>query len=231
MPDRSSTHRPKQAKARAAKWYAYLETDRPETRGTTTRPTLNTLDPATRCRAFCGDHATSAYLETVGDGLRRRCARHFHRRAPVLPQAVRCPSPEAGEGRARCPGRTIWPETFRAAYGEELIDHLPELLWELPDGKISVDPLSLSRPYMPSASRQAFADTVRRLVPRARPDADRPHDGGTHAAQPDGGAGRRLCAPIARFQLPGIDMLCDQSRVYHRQAGAVRGRSSTAAPA
>lgn len=37
----------------------------------------------------------------------------------------------------RLPWTDDLPETFRQAYGDDLLDRLPELIWELPEGKIS----------------------------------------------------------------------------------------------
>ena len=51
------------------------------------------------------------------------------------------------------------PDTFRAAYGEELLDHLPELLWDLPDGKVSLIRYHY-HDHIAERFASAFADTV-----------------------------------------------------------------------
>ncbi|MFA4945618.1 MAG: hypothetical protein WC789_13080 [Lentisphaeria bacterium] len=99
------------------------------------------------------------------------------------------------------------PATYEAAYGQKLVEHLPEIFWELPGGRTS---LARYRYHDHVCERfaAAFADTV----------------GGWCAAHGLLLAGHMMEEPTLQsqtaalgeamrsyrsFQLPGIDMLCD----------------------
>ena len=114
------------------KWYAYVETDLPNPwyNGQTY---VNTLDKAAIQRFI--DVTYERYLETVGDDF-----------GGVVP-AIFTDEPQFSRkgnlGYAKeqkdviLPWTDDLPDTFRAAYGEELLDGLPELVWELPKGQVS----------------------------------------------------------------------------------------------
>lgn len=118
--------------ASGVKWYAYVETDLPNPwyNGQTY---VNTLDKAAIQRFI--DVTYERYLETVGDDF-----------GGVVP-AIFTDEPQFSRkgnlGYAKeqkdviLPWTDDLPDTFRAAYGEELLDGLPELVWELPQGRIS----------------------------------------------------------------------------------------------
>ena len=114
------------------KWYAYVETDLPNPwyNGQTY---VNTLDEAA-IRRFI-DVTYERYLSVVGEDF-----------GGVVP-AIFTDEPQFSHksnlGYAKeekdvvLPWTDDLPETFRAAYGEELLDGLPELVWELPQGQVS----------------------------------------------------------------------------------------------
>ncbi len=118
--------------ASGVKWYAYVETDLPNPwyNGQTY---VNTLDKAAIQRFI--DVTYERYLEMVGDDF-----------GGVVP-AIFTDEPQFSRkgnlGYAKeqkdviLPWTDDLPDTFRAAYGEELLDGLPELVWELPRGRIS----------------------------------------------------------------------------------------------
>ena len=76
------------------------------------------------------------YFETVGD--------EFGKTVPAIftdePQFTRKGTLSFAESKSNVP--LPWTddleETYKAAYGDSLIDHLPELLWDLPDGQVLV---------------------------------------------------------------------------------------------
>ncbi len=76
------------------------------------------------------------YLETVGD--------EFGKTIPAIftdePQFMRKGTLAFADSRqnVHLPWTDDFEDTFKAAYGESLIDHLPELLWDLPCGEISL---------------------------------------------------------------------------------------------
>ena len=97
------------------------------------------------------------YYETVGD--------EFGKTVPAIftdePQFMRKTTLSFAESKqnVQLPWTTDLEDTFKAAYGESLIDHLPELLWDLPEGKVS----TIRYHYHDHVSErfaEAFADTV-----------------------------------------------------------------------
>ena len=97
------------------------------------------------------------YFETVGD--------EFGKTVPAIftdePQFTRKSTLSFATSKQNIslPWTDDLEESFTAAYGESLIDHLPELLWDLPDGKIS----TIRYHYHDHVSErfaEAFADTV-----------------------------------------------------------------------
>ncbi len=119
--------------AAGVKWYAYVETDLPNPwyNGQTY---VNTLDKAA-IRRFI-DVTYERYLSAVGNEFGGVIPAFF----TDEPQF----SHKSNLGYAReerdviLPWTDDLPDTFRAAYGEELLDGLPELVWELPQGQVSV---------------------------------------------------------------------------------------------
>ena len=119
--------------AAGRKWYAYQETDLPNP-WYNNQTYANTLDPATMQKFV--EITYERYLETVGEDF-----------GGVVP-AIFTDEPQFSHKSALAfareekdvflPWTDDLPETFRAAYGEELLEHLPELLWELPEGKVSL---------------------------------------------------------------------------------------------
>lgn len=116
-------------------WYAYVETNPPSAwfNGQTY---VDTLNPEAM-KAFIGS-THEKYRDCVGD--------RFGGTVPCIftdePQFAR--KTRLGDGRERRDVFLPWtddlPETFSAAYGGEadLVKHLPELIWNLPNGKVSV---------------------------------------------------------------------------------------------
>lgn len=98
-------------------------------------------------------------------------------------------------------------DSFRAAYGESFLDHLPELFWELPDGKYSV-------------VRYRYHDLLTELFARSFSDqigawceAHRIQLTGHMMEEPRLQSQTAALGEAMRhyrgFQVPGIDMLCD----------------------
>ena len=97
------------------------------------------------------------YYETIGD--------EFGKTVPAIftdePQFMRKTTLSFAESKqnVQLPWTTDLEDTFKATYGESLIDHLPELLWDLPEGKVS----TIRYHYHDHVSErfaEAFADTV-----------------------------------------------------------------------
>ena len=96
------------------------------------------------------------------------------------------------------------PETYAAAYGEDLLAKLPELLWDLPDGKVSL-------------TRYHFHDHIAERFAAAFADQCGEHNlmlTGHMMEEPTLESQTAALGEAMRsyraFQLPGIDMLCDR---------------------
>lgn len=114
------------------KWYVYMEIAK-ETPWHNNQTYVNTLDKAAIKRFI--DVTYERYFETVGED--------FGSVVPAIftdePQFTR----KGNLGFAKdqkdviLPWTDDLPQTFKAAYGEDLVENLPQLLWELPDGQVS----------------------------------------------------------------------------------------------
>ncbi len=187
--------------AEGRKWYAYVETNLPSPWfNNQTYP--NTLDKATMQRFI--EITYERYLETVGEDF-----------GGVVP-AIFTDEPQFAHkqtlGFAEDASDVILPwsddlgDTFQAAYGEDLIAHLPELFWELPDGQASVIRYHY-HDHIAERFAEAFADQCGKWCSE-------------HGLML---TGHMLCEEslysqtlavgeamrsYRSFQLPGVDMLC-----------------------
>lgn len=97
------------------------------------------------------------YKESVGD--------EFDKIVPAIftdePQFdMECMLPSADSTNdARLPWACDLDETFKKAYGTDIIEHIPELFWQLPDGKISVNRYRYHN-HVAERFAQAFADNI-----------------------------------------------------------------------
>ncbi len=191
-----------QEKAAGTKWYAYLETPNPSPwyNGQTY---VNTLDPA----------AIRRFIEVTYERYRQSLGEDLGGIAPAIftdePQFSRKSTlnfPEESKD-VILPWTDDLPQTFRVAYGEDLVEKLPELLWELPEGRVST-----ARYHYHDHTCQRFTEAFARqcggwcedhgLMLTGHMMEEPTLESQTHAL---GEAMRSL----SRFQLPGIDMLCD----------------------
>ncbi len=102
-----------------------------------------------------------------------------------------------------------FPASYRAAYGADFFETLPEIVWELPDGKFSQARYRY-HDHVAERFAAAFADTIgewckaHNLRSSGHLMEEPTLESQTHAL---GDAMRSYRS----FQLPGIDMLCDWS--------------------
>lgn len=87
--------------------------------------------------------AMQCFIDTTYEAYRRAVGDRFGGVVPAIftdePQLHRgnvLSAPRARE-EVTFPYTADLPDSFRAAYGEELIPHLPELIWNLPQGRVS----------------------------------------------------------------------------------------------
>ena len=133
--------------------YAYLETPLPNP-WFNNETYLNTLDPK----------AVARFIEVTHESYRRRFEKSFGNTVPAIftdePQFTRkTVLPFAGSDRdLTLPFSDDLEETFSAAYGLSLLDHLPELIWELPEGVSRVR--YLYHDHVAERFASAFADQI-----------------------------------------------------------------------
>lgn len=182
-------------------WYVYHETT-----GKTPRFNGQTyVDVLSR-------EAMKAFLDTTYEAYRRVVGDRFGSVVPAIftdePQLYRGNLLSAPHARADAtfPYTADLPERFAAAYGEELIPHLPELVWNLPNGA-------------PSRTRYRYYDHICDRFSEAYTDQCgawcREHGIAFtgHAMMEDSLSSQTISTgEVMRlyrgFTIPGIDMLC-----------------------
>jgi hypothetical protein len=102
-------------------------------------------------------------------------------------------------------------DTYKETYGDSILEHLPELFWELPNGAVSLTRYRY-HDHVSERFSEAFADTIGNWC--------KEHGimlTGHMMEEPTLSSQTRALGEAMRsyrsFQLPGIDMLCD-SREY-----------------
>ena len=190
-----------ETEARGRKWYAYVETD-PCNPWYNNQTYANTLDKAAIDRFI--EVTYERYLETVGKDF-----------GGVVP-AIFTDEPQfshketlgfANESKdVILPWSDDVPDTFREAYGEDIVAHLPELLWEKPEGEVSLIRYHY-HDHIAERFASAFADRCGKWC-------------GEHGLMLTGhmmeeptlksqtAALGETMRSYRGFQLPGIDMLC-----------------------
>lgn len=114
------------------KWYVYVETPS-ENPWYNNQTYVNTLDKAAMQRFI--EVTYERYLENVGEDFGGVIPAIFTDEPQFTHKSSLSFARE--EKDVILPWSDDVPDTFCAAYGEEILDALPQLLWELPDGQIS----------------------------------------------------------------------------------------------
>ena len=133
--------------------YAYLETPL-ENPWFNNQTYLNTLDPK----------AVARFIEVTHESYRRRLSKSFGNVVPAIftdePQFTRkTVLPFAtSDHDVLLPFSDDLEDTFFAAYGVSLLDHLPELIWDLPDGVSRIR--YLYHDHVAERFSSAFADQI-----------------------------------------------------------------------
>ena len=183
--------------------YAYLETQA-ESNWFNHQSYVDTLSP----------EAIQRFIEITHERYYETCGAEFGKRVPAIftdePQFAgkQCLDEPFGGRDVVLPWTGDFAETYEAAYGNDILDALPELFWELPEGEISRARYCY-HDHVSERFAQAFADQI----------------GGwceTHGImltghmmeEPTLHSQTRCLGDCMRsyrgFQLPGIDMLCDR---------------------
>lgn len=203
------------------KWYAYME-------HATADPWFNNAAYVDTLRP----EAIRKFIEITHETYAREAGADFGGAIPAIftdePQfAPKEPLRFAREERdVILPWTAELPRFYRDAYGEDLLEGLPELLWELPDGR-----LSKVRWQYQNAVTDLFVESYCNQLG----DWCRAHNllltghvmqEPTLSSQTEAVGDAMRCYPA--FGLPGIDMLCDnheyttakQAQSMARQQGA-----------
>ncbi len=183
-------------------WYAYLEVSAASP-WYNNETYLNTLDPK----------AVEKFVEITHEAYKKSVGESFGGVIPAIftdePQFSR--KQTLGFSTAKedvtLPFTDDLPETFRAAYGEELLDCLPELIWDLPDGKTSLIRYHY-HDHIAERFAAAFADTIGTWC-KANNIMLTGHMMEEPTLHSQTAALGEAMRSYRNFQLPGIDMLCD----------------------
>ena len=185
-----------------APWYAYLEVSG-DSAWFNNQAYVNTLDP--KAMAFFLKTVHEKYADKLGDSFGKDIPSIF----TDEPQFVH----KSRLGRADdkqtqfIPYTDDFEESYRAAYGESFLEHLPEVFWEM-EGK----PVSVTRyhyhDHVAERFSQAFADQIGNWC-EAHGFALTGHMMEEPTLRSQTAALGEAMRSYRSFQLPGIDMLCD----------------------
>lgn len=190
-----------EAEAAGTKWYAYVCTPQPSA-WYNNQTYLDTLNPKAVDRFIEVTH--DRYAETVGDEFGKTVPAIFTDE-PNHP-ALQCLRFADEKRDVTLPWTDDLPDTFRAAYGTELPDVLPELFWELPDGQISVARYHF-HDHITERFTEAFSDNIGKWC-ADHGIALTGHVLAEATLTSQTGAVGEAMRTYRGFELPGIDMLC-----------------------
>lgn len=100
------------------------------------------------------------------------------------------------------------PDTYKAMYGDDILDYLPELFWDLPDGKVSVHRYHY-HDHISERFAEAFADTCGNWC-RNNSIALTGHMMEEPTLESQTAALGEAMRSYRGFDIPGIDMLCNR---------------------
>lgn len=184
-------------------WYAYLETALPTT-WFNHQAYVDTLNRK----------ATERFIETTHRLYESAVGDHFGKTIPAIftdePQFTHktCLATPYDRSDIFVPFTADLPETYQAAYGQRLEEVLPELFWELPDGRVSVARYRY-HDHVCERFTEAFADVLGRWC-RGRGIFLTGHMMEEPTLQSQTAALGEAMRSYRAFDLPGIDMLCDR---------------------
>lgn len=188
--------------AQGTKWYVYVCTS-PTTERYNNQSYVDTMSKAAIDQFIQSTY--EAYASAVGDDFGKSVYSIFTDEPQMRPKR-QLPSATA-KNDIELPYTTDFAETFRAAYGIDLLAHLPELLWDLPDGKPS-RVRYLYHDHTAERFTQAFSDQCGKWC----------QEHGIyltgHVMEEDTLQSQTVAVGEAMrayrsFGIPGIDLLCD----------------------
>ena len=187
--------------AEGTKWYAYLKIHAPSP-WYNNQTYLDTLNPKAVQRFVEVTH--ERYKETVGDRFGSVIPSIFTDEPQFTRKMLLDNSTDTDD--IFMPWTDDLPETYKAQYGEDLLAHLPELFWELPDGKVSLVRYHY-HDHIAERFAQAFADVCGEWC-RENGIALTGHMMEEPTLHSQTAALGEAMRSYRGFDLPGIDMLC-----------------------
>ncbi len=184
-------------------WYAYIETPSPNP-WYNNQTYVNTLDRA----------AIERFLEVTHERYKARFGKDFGGVIPAIftdePQFSRKGTLAFAESRQDVilPWTDDLEDTFVATYGDSLVDHVPELFWDLPGSAPSLTRYHY-HDHVAERFATAFADTVGGWC-RQNDIALTGHVMAEPSLESQTGATGEAMRSYRSFGIPGIDMLCNR---------------------
>jgi len=192
----------KDEEAKGTKWYAYLELS-DESSWYNNQTYVDTLD----------EGSIAKFAEVTHEAYYREVGKNFGGVVPAIftdePQFTKKDSLGFAFGTKDIilPWTDNLHETFAAAYDEDLFEKLPELLWDLPDGKVSVARYHFHA-HISERFAAAFSDQLGSWCEKHGFNMTG-HMLSEPTLESQTSALGEVMRSLASFQLPGIDMLCD----------------------
>ena len=183
-------------------WYAYLELS-PKSPWFNNESYVNTLDKAAIERFLEVTH--EKYYETVGGEFGKTIPSIFTDEPQFTHKQTLGRATEKRD--ILIPYTDDFEDTYQKTYRDSFLEHLPEVFWELPEGKLS---LTRYRYHDHLAERfaEAYADTIGNWCKKHHIALT-----GHMMSEPTLGSQTGALSEAMRhyrgFEVPGIDMLCD----------------------
>ncbi|MCK9589129.1 MAG: hypothetical protein M0Q93_07165, partial [Terrimicrobiaceae bacterium] len=191
------------ASGRVRVWFAYLETAEP-TDWFNHQTYVDTLNP----------EATRRFIEVTHERYAKAVGEHFGKTIPAIftdepqfPTKTFFQSPHSGND-IFFPFTSDLLETYAEAYGQRLEESLPELFWELPEGRASVARYRY-HDHVCERFASAYADVLGKWC-EEHGLALTGHMMEEPSLHSQAGSLGEAMRSYRAFQLPGIDMLCDR---------------------
>ncbi len=187
--------------AEGTKWYAYLKIHAPSP-WYNNQTYLDTLNPK----------AVKRFVEVTHERYKESVGEHFGNVVPAIftdePQFTRKKVLDNSTDLddILMPWTDDIPDTYKAQYGEDIVATLPEIFWELPDGKVSVTRYHY-HDHISERFAEAFADVCGGWC-RENGIALTGHMMEEPSLHSQTAALGDAMRSYRGFDLPGIDMLC-----------------------
>ncbi|MBO5037090.1 MAG: hypothetical protein J6D42_08435 [Clostridia bacterium] len=190
------------AEAKGNKWFAYIDVNRPS--GWYNYQTY--VDTISK-------EAINCFINTTHERYKEAVGKDFDGVVPAIftdePQVSRKGylSFAKSESDVTMPWTIGLEDLYKENFGEALDIHIPELFWELPDGKISVNRYRF-HDYVCQLFTEAFADNCGEWCEKNGISMTG-HMMEEPTLRSQTAAIGEAMRSYRKFQLPGIDMLCD----------------------